>query len=394
MDYTTIRDIFKGRFNVQPKYMVRSPGRINIIGEHTDYNQGFVLPAAIDKRIVMAIGPNDDETIRLYSREFNALVEINVADLAPIDTLWANYLLGVVAQFRDRDITIGGFNIAFDGDVPIGSGLSSSAALECATAFALQALYETTFDKMELVKMAQKAEHVYAKVNCGIMDQFSSVFGKKGHAMRLDCRSLDYVYVPFQLEGLDVLLLNSNVKHSLSSSAYNKRREECEQGVAWVREKHPEVESLRDVDLAMLDDLVKPKDALVYQRCRFIVRENARVLSASDDLRQDNLQALGQKMYASHQGLSKEYEVSCKELDFLVEQAGHYPEILGARMMGGGFGGCTINLVKKEATARIIEEISECYKRETDRELSAYVTQVEDGSCVVTNSNPLYNIGV
>lgn len=378
-----ISAVFESKFGIQPSHIVRSPGRINIIGEHTDYNEGFVLPAAIDKRILVAIGPNDEEHVRLYSNEFDEFFELSLAKIAPSDVSWANYLLGVVAQFQERNVKLSGFNIAFDGDVPIGSGLSSSAALECATALALQTLFRTSFEKMELVQMAQQAEHRYAKVKCGIMDQFASVFGKKDHAMRLDCRSLSYEYVPFKLEGLDILLLNSNVKHSLSSSAYNERREQCEQGVAWVQQQYPEVNSLRDVTLGMLDELVKPKDELVYKRCRYVIAEKERLLAACADLAKGDIAALGKKMYATHEGLSKEYEVSCKELDFLVEQAKLHPEILGARMMGGGFGGCTINLVKKEATERIIQEIGQVYKEEIGWELTAYITQVEDGSSVV-----------
>lgn len=386
MNDRNISAVFESKFGIWPSYVVRSPGRINIIGEHTDYNEGFVLPAAIDKQILVAIGPNDGTNIRLYSKEFDELFELPLSQLAPSDVSWANYLLGVVAQFRERDVELSGFDIAFDGDVPIGSGLSSSAALECATALALQTLFRTSFDKMELAKMAQKAEHSYAKVKCGIMDQFASVFGKKDHAMRLDCRSLSYEYVPLKLEGLDILLLNSNVKHSLSSSAYNQRREQCEQGVAWVQERYPEVNSLRDVTLDMLDELVRPKDGLVYRRCRYVVAEKERLLAACADLANGDIAALGQKMYATHEGLSKEYEVSCRELDFLVEQARKYPEILGARMMGGGFGGCTINLVKKEATERIIQEIGQIYKEKIGWELTPYVTQVEDGSSLVLST--------
>ncbi len=386
MDQKDISVVFENRYGVEPSYIVRSPGRINIIGEHIDYNEGFVLPAAIDKSILVAIGRNDEYKVRLYSKEFDESYEVSLDDVAPSTVSWANYLLGVVAQFQARQAPLSGFNIAFDGDVPIGSGLSSSAALECATALALQTLFDTSFEKMELVQMAQKAEHSYAKVMCGIMDQFASVFGKKDHAIRLDCRSLSYEYVPFQLEGVDIVLLNSNVKHSLSSSAYNERRAQCEQGVAWVKEAYPAVQSLRDVDLSMLDECVKPKDGLVYRRCRYVVEEKERLLQACEHLEKGDLVALGQKMYATHDGLSKEYEVSCKELDFLVEQAKQYPDILGSRMMGGGFGGCTINLIRKEATERIISEIGKAYKEVIGWELTPYITQVEDGSSVVTQT--------
>jgi galactokinase len=248
------------------------------------------------------------------------------------------------------------------GDVPIGAGLSSSAAIECATAFALNELFHLNIDKLNLVKMAQLAEHSFAGVKVGIMDMFASMFSKKDSVIKLDCRSLDFEYVPLKMEGIKILLLNTNVKHSLASSEYNTRRQQCEKGVEYVKSHFSEVESLRDVTIEMLDQFVAPKDEIIYRRCKYVVEENIRLLAGCDDLKKGDIAALGRKMFQTHNGLSKQYEVSCKELDFLVDHVKNNPAVLGARMMGGGFGGCTINLVKEEAINNIIKEVSESYK--------------------------------
>lgn len=372
---------FQERFQEKP-LIVRSPGRVNIIGEHTDYNDGFVLPAAIDKSIYVAITKRDDDTISLFSKEFNEAFEIKIPDLQPSEKQWANYILGVVAQLQKHDIT--GFNLMIDGDVPIGAGLSSSAAVECATVYALNELFQLNIDKLEMVKMAQKAEHEYAGVRVGIMDQFASMFGKADSVIRLDCRSLDYKYEPFKLEGIKIVLLNTNIKHSLASSEYNVRRQQCEEGVALVKKKYPNVVNLRDVTLAMLEEVVAPIDPVIYKRCRYVVDENQRLLEACEALEKGDYKTLGQKMYGSHKGLSVEYEVSCKELDFLVDQVRNNPNVLGARMMGGGFGGCTINLVKEDAVDSLIKELSVAYADTMNKTLTAYIAVIDKGTSVVS----------
>ncbi len=240
-----------------------------------------------------------------------------------------------------------------EGDVPIGSGLSSSAAVECATAFALNELFQLGIEKMDLAFIGQKAEHEFARVMCGIMDQFASVFGKKDHVIRLDCQSMEYEYEPLKLEGYKILLLNTNVKHSLASTEYNTRRQQCEAGVELVKSHHPEVKTLRDVTMPMLDKYVANEDPVIYKRCKYVVEENERLLAACEDLKRGDIRSMGKRMYQTHDGLSKEYEVSCKELDFLVEAVRNNPEVLGARMMGGGFGGCTINIVKESSIKEI-----------------------------------------
>ena len=364
--------------------IVRSPGRVNIIGEHTDYNNGFVLPAAIDKAIYVAATPRTDREIHLYSGEFDQSFTSSLDELQPSDLHWPNYILGVADQLKKRGYAIGGFNLAIDGDVPIGSGLSSSAAVECSTAFALNEMFSLGISKMDLAFIAQKAEHEFAGVLCGIMDQFASVFGKRDHVIRLDCQSMEYEYVPLRMEGLRILLLNTNVKHSLASSEYNTRRQECQEGVRLVSEFHPGVKTLRDVTMDMLDKHVKNVNELVYRRCRYVLEENDRLLRGCEDLKSGNIEALGKRMFLSHEGLSKSYEVSCAELDFLVEAVRNHPGVLGARMMGGGFGGCTINLVKQEAIDELVNEVGASYKKSMGLELTSYVASIEEGTTILT----------
>ena len=371
---------FRQFFSEEP-IVVRSPGRINIIGEHTDYNEGFVLPAAIDKAAYLAIALRDDDEIHLVAADLNEKFSISLNELKPVsDISWPNYILGSVAQFIKKGIALKGFNAVLMSDVPIGAGLSSSAAVECATTFALNELMHANLQKLEMVKMSQIAEHEYAGVMCGIMDQFASMMGKEGYVMKLDCRSLQYDYVPFKLEGIKILLLDTNVKHSLASSEYNTRRTECSQAVTWIKEHEPQVKSLRDVTEEMLDKYVLIKDKLVDMRSRFIVQEINRLQRACEDLLKGDIQALGIKMFATHDGLSKMYEVSCDELDYLVEFVRNNDAVIGARMMGGGFGGCTINLIKEEAVGALIKDISAQYLKHFGKKPDAYLVSISDGT--------------
>jgi galactokinase len=374
-----ITTLFKEKFNTKPT-IIRSPGRINIIGEHTDYK---VLPAAIDKAIYFAISKRVDDEIHLYADDFKEDFVGSINNIVKSETLWANYILGVVNELQKNEKIIGGFNAVITSDLPVGAGISSSAALECATAFALNHIFNLQIEKIDLVKHAQKAEHNFAGVMCGIMDQFASMMGKKDHCIKLDCKTLVYEYVPLKLDGYSIVLLNTNVKHSLASSAYNTRRQECEQAVAWVREHEMQVNSLRDVTEEILDKYVLPKDTLIDKRSRFVVKEITRLQTACEDLQNGNLQALGKKMFETHDGLSKDYEVSCKELDFLVNAVRDNEYVLGARMMGGGFGGCTINIVKNEFVNSLVKTLSEYYLQEMNIALTPILVDIEGGTNIM-----------
>jgi galactokinase len=379
-----VTSVFVEKFAEQP-LVFKSPGRINIIGEHTDYNEGFVLPAAIDKSIYVAISKRTDNRVNLFAGDFKEDFKTDTENIKPAPVQWPNYILGVVDQLQKKGLTIGGFNLVIDGDVPIGAGLSSSAAVECAVIFALNEIFELGLSRIQMVPLAQKAEHVFAGVNCGIMDQFASMFGKKDHAIKLDCRSLEYEYVPVKLEGYKIVLFNTNVEHSLASTEYNTRRKQCEEGVSLIAKDHPNVKSLRDVTMDMLNEYVEGVDALIYKRCKYVVEENERLMDACDYLKKGDIKALGQKMFETHHGLQYDYEVSCRELDFLVDYVRDNEAVAGARMVGGGFGGCTINLIKENEVEKLVEHISVAYKKEMNLTLSVYIVSIENGTAEYDN---------
>jgi galactokinase len=364
--------------------VVRSPGRINLIGEHTDYNDGFVLPAAIDKAAWFALTPRSDNVIHLFSidlqKEYNTTTGILVSSF---NHEWYDYILGVVDQFQKKNITVPGFDAALTADIPIGAGLSSSAAIECAVAFALNEWLQAGLSKMEMVKTAQKAENEYVGLQCGIMDMFASMFGNHNHVIKLDCRSLEFQYEPFNMDEYKVVLFDTTVKHSLGSSEYNVRRLQCEAGVALIKKHIPAVNSLRDATMEMLDKYVKPADECVYRRCRYVVEEIERLQKACIDLEENNIAAFGAKMFETHEGLSKQYEVSCTELDFLVNYVKNNPDVPGARMMGGGFGGCTINLVKSDAVDNLIAKTKVAYQQAMHRDLKVYIASIESGTSLI-----------
>jgi galactokinase len=374
-------DKFQEIFNSQDPLLVRSPGRVNLIGEHTDYNNGFVLPAAVDKAIYLAIERRRDDEVHLFAMDLGQSYRGPIqVQLTPSALHWPNYILGVVEQLKGLGFAIGGFNCVFAGDIPLGAGMSSSAALENAVIFAINRLFQLGLDPMTMVRLSQKAENEFVGLQCGIMDMFASMFGRKDQVIRLDCQSMEYIYFPFKAPGLRILLLDTQVEHSLASSEYNVRRQQCEAGVKLVQRHHPEVKSLRDVTSGMLEAHVAPVDELIWRRCSFVVEENERVLTGTEDLLRGDLAAFGKKMYASHEGLSKKYEVSCKESDWLVEQVKGAEGVIGARQMGGGFGGCTINLVKAEAIGELVARLGPAYKRVMNRELKWYIGQIEDGT--------------
>lgn len=367
--------------------VVRSPGRVNLIGEHTDYNQGWVLPAAIDKNVVAAVGKRHDNTINLYA------VDQGQAHVAKLEALersplhWPNYILGVVQQLVNTHRKIQGFNLVFSGDIPQGAGLSSSAALECATAFALNELFGLGIRKLDIARTAQAAENEFVGVKCGLMDQFASVFGQPDQLIKLDCADFSYEYIPFTNPGLQLLLFDTQVKHSLASSAYNERREQCEYGVSLIRKHHPEIKSLRDVTHAQLNSYVEPVDHVVYNRCHYVLSEFDRLQTGCKDLKKGDFGSFGKHMFASHDGLQHLYEVSCDELDVLVAIARNNPAVLGARMMGGGFGGCTINLVQASQAQQVIDQVTATYHKKTGNNVQVYLTNISAGTECVTLTN-------
>lgn len=375
-----IRNKFQELFNCEGS-VYASPGRINLIGEHTDYNGGFVFPGAIDKGMIAEIKLNGTDKVRAFSVDLNDYVEFGLNEEDAPKASWARYIFGVCREIIKRGGKISGFDTVFAGDVPLGAGMSSSAALESTYAFALNDLFSLNIDKFELAKIGQSTEHNYVGVNCGIMDQFASVFGKAGSLIRLDCRSLEYKYFPFNPEaaGYKLVLLDSVVKHELASSAYNKRRQSCEHVVAAIKKRHPEVEFLRDATMEMLAEVKAEVSEEDYMRAEYVIEEVQRVLDVCDALEKGDYETVGEKMYGTHYGMSKLYEVSCEELDFLNDIAKECG-VTGSRVMGGGFGGCTINLVKNDKYDAFIEKAFSAYKEKFGHEPKLYNVVISDGA--------------
>ncbi|WP_071145037.1 galactokinase [Bacteroides ihuae] len=379
MDIEYVRSRFTKHFDGTTGFVYASPGRINLIGEHTDYNGGFVFPGAIDKGMIAEIKPNGTKKVLAYSIDLKDYVEFGLNEEDAPHASWARYIFGVCREMIKRGVKVEGFNTAFAGDVPLGAGMSSSAALESTYAFALNELFNGNIDKFELAKVGQATEHNYCGVNCGIMDQFASVFGKAGSLIRLDCRSLEYQYFPFKPEGYRLVLLDSVVKHELASSAYNKRRQSCETAVAAIKKNHPTVEFLRDATMDMLKAVKDEITAEDYMRSEYVIEEIQRVLDVCDALEVGDYETVGQKMYETHHGMSKLYEVSCEELDFLNDCAKECG-VTGSRVMGGGFGGCTINLVKDELYDNFIATAEKAFTEKFGRSPKVYDVVIGDGS--------------
>lgn len=356
-----IVNIFKDRFGSNP-LVFRAPGRVNLIGEHTDYNNGFVMPAAINRYAYFAIKPNGLGMYRFHAADFRRDFSTPTYKINPTNTHWANYLLGVIAQMVADGKEVEGFDCVFGGDVPIGAGMSSSAAIESGLAFALNHIFGFGYSRMQLAKIAQQAEHQYAGVKCGIMDQFASLHGKENHVLQLDCRSLEFEPFELNMDNHSIILVNTGVKHSLASSEYNKRRQECQIGVNILKKYNPHTLSLRDVTLNDLNNQIGEFDSKVWDRCSYVVEENERVINAGRALNQKDFKTFGKLMYQSHYGLRDKYEVSCPELDKLVEITEKLDYVIGSRMMGGGFGGCTINLVENSHIDEFTKIITENYK--------------------------------
>ena len=369
-----ISDEFCKRFGGDGVFYASS-GRINLIGEHTDYNGGFVFPGAIDKVIMAEIKPNNEDRVRVYSVDIDEYAEFGLnEDDAPSQS-WARYIFGVAREIIKRGGKVKGFDAVFAGNVPLGAGLSSSAALESCFAFALNDMFnDNSIDKFELARIGQSTEHNYCGVNCGIMDQFASVMGKKGKLMRLDCRSMEFEYFPFNPDDYELVLIDSRVKHELADSPYNKRRQSCERVAARLG-----IETLRDATMEMLESILSDITAEDYLRAKFVIEEKDRVLDVCDALNAGDYETVGQKMYETHRGLSKDYAVSCEELDFLNDVAKECG-VTGSRIMGGGFGGCTINLIRKDLTDRFVKTAAARFKEKYGHEPKIYPVIISDGA--------------
>lgn len=376
-----VSQVFTDNFHQKP-ILVRSPGRVNLIGEHTDYNGGFVLPAATDKAAYLAVNPSDSEKGTWISVDMHERVEVDFSQIIQMPNhRWANYILGVIEQFKNRGIKVQPFNCVLAGNVPIGSGMSSSAALESAVGFAINEMNQVGMDKRQLSKLVQQAENEFIGVKCGIMDMFASIHGKENHVMRLNCETLDFEYFPLNLGNYKIVLFDTGVKHNLVESEYNLRRQQCEEGLIFFRKYFDEsVKNLSQVPLAWLQSSKSQMDNLVYNRCQYVIEENQRILSACEDLQAGKLEDFGIKMTATHEGLRNLYEVSCKELDFLVDAVWHETSVLGSRMMGGGFGGCTINLIKTDAIDELYSRLSISYENKTNIKLEMYSVVTANGT--------------
>ncbi len=378
MDTKQIQEKFRTLFG--DTYRVyTSPGRINLIGEHTDYNGGFVFPGAIDKGIYAAIQANGGDMVRVYSLDYEAMSEFGMREDDLPQEAWARYIFGVVREIQKRGYRINGFDAVFAGDVPLGAGMSSSAALESTFAYAINDIYHLGIEKMELARIGQATEHNYCGVKCGIMDQFASIFGKEGHLIRLNCATMEYEYFPFHPEGYKVVLLDTCVKHELASSAYNKRRESCENACAHITKRHNEVKFLSDATMDMLEEVREEISEEDYMRAKYVIGEKQRVLDVCDALERGDYVTVGDRMFGTHYGMSKEYEVSCDELDFLNDIARRCG-VTGSRVMGGGFGGCTINIVKEELYDDFVSTARNEFLNKFGHQPKTYDVVISDGA--------------
>lgn len=374
---------FEKTFGPKPEKVVLSPGRINIIGEHIDYNDGYVLPAAIDKVICFAFEKSNSKKSKIFAIDLNEEFEIDLTQEVQLsDVVWTNYIRGVIKQLQDNGFDFEGFNCVFSSNIPVGSGLSSSAALECGMLFGIASLFDLKIEKKNIALLGQKAEH-WVGINCGIMDQFSSVHGLENKVIKLDCNTLDFEYHKADFKDYSLVLFDSNVKHSLFTSEYNTRRIECEQGLSIIKDHFPEIKSFRDCSEEQLLSIQDKMNATVFKRVHFVIKEINRVLKACEALDQGNIELLGQLLFETHYGLSKEYEVSCDELDMLVDTAKTDDSIIGSRVMGGGFGGCTINLIKKGHENEVKSKFSNLYLNTFGIELKFYDVKISNGTTLL-----------
>ncbi|MEO8116356.1 MAG: galactokinase [Bacteroidota bacterium] len=374
---TDILKIFPSIFPGSPA-LYFAPGRINLLGEHIDYNAGYVMPAAIKQGFWFAIGEGNDNEFSVYSATLGEYVNGNLSSLNK-SAGWKNYILGVIDQFIKKGFSLKGFNAVFGGDLPVGSGLSSSAALECGLAVALNDFNSFHISKKEITLMCQQAEHSFPEVQCGIMDQYASVFGEKDNILFLDCLSTESEKIHFP-SSHSIVLINSNVKHALDDGGYNKRRAQSEEGFLILQKKFPQISNFRDTTIEQLSVVKKDMQTEIFKRCKFIIEEIERTKMGATYLKQRNILAFGKCMYASHAGLRDLYNVRCPELDFLVEESSKNKNVTGARLMGGGFGGCTINLIEHLDAGKIAENISLKYFEKFNKKATLYFVEPGDGA--------------
>ncbi len=375
-----VQSTFITEFGEKPT-LIASPGRINLIGEHTDYNDGYVLPAAIDKGFITAIAKTNESVCTVIALDLEETYVFSLEDVVPLKNGdWRNYILGVIAELQKKGKIIQNFNLVFSGDIPAGSGLSSSAALENSVVFGLNYLFELALSKKEMIFISQKAEHNFVGVKCGIMDQYASMYGETDKALFLNCRTLETESFKIDFLGYTIVLFNSNVKHTLAESAYNERREVCEKTANLL-----DIKALIDADLPLLDSIKNQLSNDEYLKAKYVIEENNRVLAAISAIKNDDITILGQLLFESHNGLKNDYNVSCKELDFLVDLGIKNDAVIGARMMGGGFGGCTINLVKKDNVNQFITETSKAYLNQFNKDCSVYHVKLTQGTHLIEN---------
>ncbi|NET33450.1 MAG: galactokinase [Cyanothece sp. SIO1E1] len=383
-NFESIKSLFEHRFDSAPTYEIRACGRINIIGEHTDYNMGYVLPAAINKFIFFAGATNGLDHCRVYAADIDEYDTIPLnGEFQKSSKLWVNYLLGILDQYRQQGVNLAGLDVVFGGNLPLGSGMSSSAALETGFATLVKTAFAVEIEKPEIARLAQRSSHQFVGVPCGIMDQFASLMGREKQLVLLDCRSLEYEYIPCDLGQYEIVLINSKISHDLSESAYEARVKECAEGVRVLQQFYPEVQSLRDASKAMVQKHEDELGPTVFKRCFYVTSENERLLQVCESLREGQVEAVGPLLFETHAGLRDLYEVSCEEVDFLVDFAVKHPAVIGSRIMGGGFGGCSINLVESARSEEFISSVKLAYQDAYQREAEAYQVDIVDGTDLV-----------